>query len=199
MEHWFYWSLFLHLFNQATTLNPSRTLFFTRWCVEEGRCLQGRRSGLTLELGWTTGAHPGGVRKKEGLHWLLTPAKCCKESDMTEQLNWSVFKSVFPNLLQVVAHTEKEKFIRCNGGTQKALKSPLDSKEIQPVHPNGNQSWIFIGRTDAETPILWPPDVKGWLIGKDPDDGKDWRQEEKGMIEDEMVGWHHRLKGHEFG
>ena len=138
MEHWFYWSLFLHLFNQATTLNPSRTLFFTRWCVEEGRCLQGRRSGLTLELGWTTGAHPGGVRKKEGLHWLLTPAKCCKESDMTEQLNWSVFKSVFPNLLQVVAHTEKEKFIRCNGGTQKALKSPLDSKEIQPVNPKGN-------------------------------------------------------------
>ena len=80
------------------------------------------------------------------------------------------------------------------------LESPLDCKEIQPVHPKGNESWIFTGRTDAEaeTPILWPPDVKNWLIGKDPDAGKDWRQEEKGMTEDEMVGWHHRLHGHEF-
>ena len=73
----------------------------------------------------------------------------------------------------------------------------LDYKEIKPVHPKGNQSWIFIGRTDAETPILWPPDVKNWLIGKDPDAGKDWGQE-KGMTEDETVGWHHRLGGHEF-
>ena len=83
---------------------------------------------------------------------------------------------------------------------EKTLKSPLDCKEIQPVHPKGNQSWIFIGRTDAdaETPILWPPDVTNWLIEKDPDAGKDWRREEKGMIEDEMVGWHHRLSGHEF-
>ena len=83
---------------------------------------------------------------------------------------------------------------------EKTLKSPLDSKEIQPVHPKGNQSWIFIGRTDAEaeTPILWPPDAKSWLICKDPDAEKDWRQEEKGMTEDEMVGWHHRLNGHEF-
>ena len=79
------------------------------------------------------------------------------------------------------------------------LETPLDCKEIQPVHPKGNQSWMFIGRTDveAETPILWPPDLKGWLIGKDPDAGKDWRQEEKGMTEDEMVGWHHRCDGHE--
>ena len=73
-------------------------------------------------------------------------------------------------------------------------------KEIQPISPKGNQSWIFIGRTDAEaeTPILWPPDAKNWLIGKDPDSGKDWRWEEKGMTEDEMVGWHHQLDGHEF-
>ena len=80
---------------------------------------------------------------------------------------------------------------------EKTLESPLDCKEIQPVHPKGNQSWIFIERTDAkaETPILWPPDVKNWLTGKDPDAGRDWGQEEKGMIEDEMVGWHHQLKG----
>ena len=83
---------------------------------------------------------------------------------------------------------------------QKTLENPLDCKEIQPVHPKGNQSCILIGRTkvEAETPILWPPDVKNWLIWKDPDAGKDWRQEEKGMTEDEMVGCHHRLNGHEF-
>ena len=81
---------------------------------------------------------------------------------------------------------------------EKTLESPLDCKEIKSVNPKGNQSWIFVGRTDAEeeTPILWPPDVKNWLIGKDPDAGKDWRREEKGMTEDEMFGWHHR--GHEF-
>ena len=84
---------------------------------------------------------------------------------------------------------------------EKTLESPLDCKEIQPVHPKGNQSWIVIGRTDAEaeTPILWPPDVKKWLIWKDSDAGKDWRQEEKGTTEDETVGWHHRLDGHGFG
>ena len=83
---------------------------------------------------------------------------------------------------------------------EKTLECPLDYKEIQPVHPKGNQFWILIGRIDAEaeTPILWPPDAKNWLIGKDPDAGKYWRQEEKGATEDEMVGWHHRLDGHEF-
>ena len=77
----------------------------------------------------------------------------------------------------------------------KTLESPLDCKEIQPVHPKGHQSWVFIGRTDveAETPIFWPPDAKNWLTGKDPDAGKDWRWEEKGTTEDEMTGWHHRL------
>ena len=81
------------------------------------------------------------------------------------------------------------------------LERPLDYKEIQPVYPKGDQSWVFIGRTDveAEIPILWPPNVKSWLIWKDPDARKDWRQEEKGMTEDEMVGWHHRLNGHELG
>ena len=83
---------------------------------------------------------------------------------------------------------------------EKTLESPLDYKEIKPVNPKGNQSWIFIGRTDAETeaPILWLPDVKNWLIWKDLDAGKNLRQEEKGMTEDEMIGWHHWLYGHEF-
>ena len=82
---------------------------------------------------------------------------------------------------------------------EKTLENPLDCKEIKPLHPKGDQSWIFIGRTDveAETPILWPPDVKNWLIWKDPDAGKDWEQEEKGTTEDEMAGWHHWLNGHE--
>ena len=82
---------------------------------------------------------------------------------------------------------------------EKTLESPLDCKQIKPVNPKGNQSWVFLGRTDAEaeTSILWPPDAKNWLIWKNPDAGKDWRQE-KGMTEDEMVGWHHWLDGHEF-
>ena len=83
---------------------------------------------------------------------------------------------------------------------EKTLESPLDCEEIKPVNTEGNQCWIFTGRTDAEAeaPILWPPDAKNWLIGKDPDAGKDWRQEEKGMTEDEMFGWHHWLNGHEY-
>jgi len=83
---------------------------------------------------------------------------------------------------------------------EKTLESPLDCKEIQPVQPKGDQSWVFIGRSDVEpeTPILWPPDAKNWLIWKDPDAGKDGRREEEGMTEDEMVGRHHRLSGHEF-
>ena len=84
---------------------------------------------------------------------------------------------------------------------EKTLESPLDCKKIQPVHPIGDQSWVFIGRTDieAETPLLWPPDMKNWLIWKDPDAGKDWGQEEKETTEDEIVGWLHRLNGHDFG
>ena len=83
---------------------------------------------------------------------------------------------------------------------EKTLESPLNCKEIQPVHPKGDQSWVFFGRTDveAETPILWPPHAKSWLIGKDSDARRDWGQEEKGMTEDEMAGWHHQLDGHEF-
>ena len=82
---------------------------------------------------------------------------------------------------------------------EKTLESPLDCKEIHPVHPKGDQSWVFFGRTDAkaETPVLWPPDAKSWLIGKDSDAGRDWEQEEKGTTEDDMAGWHHQLDGRE--
>ena len=99
----------------------------------------------------------------------------------------------------------KESWVHKNWGfwtvVLKTLESPLDCKEIQPVHPKGDQSWVFIGRTDieAETPILWPPDAKSQLIWKDPDTWKDLRQEEKGTTEDEMVGWYHWLNGREFG
>ena len=100
----------------------------------------------------------------------------------------------------------KERWVPKNWGfwivvLEKTLESPLDCKEIQPVHPKGDQFWVFIARTDveAETPILWPPDVKSWLIWKDPDAGKDSGQEEKGTTEDEMVRWHHWLDGHGFG
>ena len=82
---------------------------------------------------------------------------------------------------------------------EKTLENPLDYKEIEPVHPKGNQSWVFIGRNDAkaETPVLWPPHVKSSLVGKDPDAGRDWGQEEKGTTEDEMAGWHHQLHAYE--
>ena len=95
-------------------------------------------------------------------------------------------------------NTEESMFLNC--GVGETVETPLDCKEIQPLNPKGNQSWIFIGRTDAEgeTPTLWPPDGKNWLIGKDPDVGKDWRQDEEGVTEDEMAGWHHQLNGHEF-
>ena len=93
-----------------------------------------------------------------------------------------------------------EKLMLLNCGVGETLESPLDCKEIQPVHPKGNQSWIFFGRTgaEAETPIFWPSDVKSWLIRKDPDTRKDWGQQEKGTTQDEMVGWQHWLNGHEF-
>ena len=81
---------------------------------------------------------------------------------------------------------------------EKTIESPLDSEEIKPLYPKGNQSWIFMGRTDAEAPVLWPPAVKNRLIGKDPDTGKNWGQKEKGVTEDEMIGQHHQLNGYEF-
>ena len=95
---------------------------------------------------------------------------------------------------------EELMLLNCGVG-EKTLASSLDCKEIQPVHPKGDRSWVFIGRTDteAETPVLWPPHAKSWLIGKDSDAGRHWGQEEKGTTEDEMAGWHHRPDGHEFG
>ena len=98
-----------------------------------------------------------------------------------------------PTKSMLLSHTADEEVL------EKTLESPSNSKEIKPANPKGNQSWTFIGRTDAEAPILWPPDVKSQLIGKDPDAGKDWGQKEKEVTEDEMVGWHHWLNGHEFG
>ena len=94
-----------------------------------------------------------------------------------------------------------EELMLLNCGVGEDSWESLDCKEIQPVHPKGDQFWVFIRRTDVEakTPILWPPDVKSWLIWKDPDAGKDWGQEEKGTTEDEMAGWHHWLDGHGFG
>ena len=98
------------------------------------------------------------------------------------------------------SRTWLKRFTAAAAVLEKTLESPLDCKEFQPVHPKGDQSWVFIGGTDVEveTPILWPPHAKGWLIGKDPDAGRYWGQEEKGTTEDEMAGWHHRLDGHEF-
>ena len=149
----------------------------------------------------------------------------CKESDMTERLHFHFSLSCIGewngNPLQcsclenprdggawwaaVYGVTQSQTRLKRLSSSsssitkmEKTLESPLNCKEIKPVNPKGNQPWIFIGRTDAEAPILWPPDVTSRLIGKDPDAGKDWGQEKKGVIEDEMVGWHHWLNGHEF-
>ena len=130
-----------------------------------------------------------------------------KSRDITLPSKFHLVKAmVFPVVMYRCEIWTKESWVLKNWCfwtvvLEKTLESPLESKEIKPVHFKGNQSWIFIGRTDAEaeTPILWPPDVKNWLIWKEPDAGKDWRREEKGTTEDEMVGWHHQFNGHEFG
>ena len=131
-----------------------------------------------------------------------------KSKDITLPTKVHLVKSmVFPVVMYgCESWDHKESWVRKNWCfwtvvLEKTPESPLDCKEIQPVHLKGDQSWVFIGKTDAKaaTPILWPPDVKSWLIWKDPDAGKDWKWEEKGTTEDEMVGWHHRLDGHEFG
>ena len=124
----------------------------------------------------------------------------CKSEQKTwiKPLLWNIQSHVWMSGLDNKKGWALKKWCLRTVVLEKTLESPLYCKEIKPVHPTGNQRWIFIGRTDAEALILWPPDVKSQLIGKDPDAAKDWRQEEKGTTEDEMVGWHHRLNGYEF-
>ena len=112
---------------------------------------------------------------------------------------WSIIIESLKKVKNKNSSTTLANNIHC--GVGETLESPLDCKEIQPVHPKRDQSWVFIGRTDveAETPVLWLPDANSWLIWKDPDAGEDWGQEERGTTEDEMVGWHHWLNGHGFG
>ena len=138
---------------------------------------------------------------------MTNPDSILKSRDITLPTKFHLVKAmVFPVVMYGCGELDyKESWVPKNWCfwtvvLEKTLESPLDCKEIHPVHPKGDQSWVFIGGTDveAETPILWP-DAKSWLIWKDPDAGKDWGQEEKGMTEDEMVGWHHQLNGHGFG
>ena len=127
-----------------------------------------------------------------------------KSRDLTLLMNVHIGKAmVFPVVMYGWELGHKESWAPKNWYfwtvvLEKTLESPLDCNKTQPVHPEGDQSWVFIGRTDVEALILWPPDAKSWLIGKHPDSGKDWRQEEKGKTEDEMVGWYHWLNGREF-
>ena len=160
--------------------------------------------GLIPELGRSPGGGHGNLLQYsclENPHGQRSPvgySPCsCQESDMTEWL------STVHVWMWELDH--KESWVLKNWCfwtvvLEKTLESPLDCKEIKPFNSKGNQSWIFIGRTDAEAeiPILWPPDAKNWLTGKDPDAGKDRRWEEKGTTEDDMVGWHHQLNGQEF-
>ena len=140
-----------------------------------------------------------------GCHFLL------QETLLTQESNPDFEPRIEPRCVLHLLHWQADSFYffwqadslpLCHLGspTWRPSNRNMDCKEIQPVNPKGDQSWLFTGRTDAEaeTPILWLPDSKSWLIWKDPDAGKDWRQEEKGMTEDEMAGWHHQLNGHEF-
>ena len=144
-----------------------------------------------LEIPWTE--EPRGLQ-----------SMCHKGLDMTEWLTHHTHTHTHTHThgceSWTIKKTEHQRIDDFELLLEKTLESPLDCKKIQPVHPKENQSWVFIGRTDveAETPILWPSDVKNWLFWKDPDAGKDWRREEKGTTEDEMVGCHHQLDGHEF-
>ena len=141
------------------------------------RLLPGRKGQATLksrDITWLTKVH---LVKARFFHW------SCMDVELDHKESWVLKNWCFWTVV-----------------LEKTLESPLYCKEIQPVHRKGNQSWIFIGRTDAEaeTPVLWPPHAKSWLIGKDSDAGRDWGQEEKGTTEDEMIGWHHRSNEHEF-
>ena len=138
---------------------------------------------------------------------MTNPGSILKSRDITLSTKVRLVKAMFlPVVLYgcdswTVRKAEcRKNWCFCTVVLEKTLEIPLGCKEIQPIHPKGDQSWVFIGRTDveAETPILWPPHAKSWLIGKDPDAGRDWVQEDKGMTEVEMAGWHHRLDGHEF-
>ena len=125
-----------------------------------------------------------------------------KSADITLPTKVCLVKAmVFPVVMYGCESWEPKNWCFWTVVLEKTLVNPLDCKEIQPIHPKGEQSWVFIGRTDAEaeTPIFWPPHAKSWLIGKESDAGRDWGQEEKGITEDEMAGWHHRLDAHEFG
>ena len=134
------------------------------------------------------------------ISWLQSPSAVILEPPKIKLVNVSI---VSPSIYHVLMGPETwapKNWCFWTVVFEKTLESPLDCKEIQPVHPKGDQSWVLIGRTDAEpeTPILWLPHAKSWFIGKDPDAGRDWGQEEKGMTEDERAGWHHWLNAHEF-
>ena len=141
-------------------------------------------------------------QKSRPHYWKFTYDSCLLKEDRT----LSIFK--LSDVCCWISHVSGSTQVTVFGMTYlclvvlgKTLQRPLDCKKTQPVHPKGDQSWVFIGRTDieAETPVLWLPHAKSWLIGKDPNAGKDWGQEENGMTEEEMAGWHHHLNGHGFG
>ena len=162
--------------------NSDRIIFLCSKITADGDCSHEIKRGLLL-----------GRKAMNNLDSIL------KSRDIILLTKVHLLKAmVFPLVMYGCELDYKESWVQKNWCLWTEI--PLDCKELQPVHPKGNQSWIFIGRTDAEAeiPILWPPNAKNWLTGKDPDTGKDWRQEEKGTTEDEIVGWHYCLNGHEF-
>ena len=166
-----------------------------RWCEGKQRLSSTGRGTLETSKSWQRVMEHIPPRPSQGNRYLLTPSFSAFRTARNTFL-LSIRLPVCGILLE-----QTNSYRKVGGHSKKYLKMRkwLWMWEIKPFNPKGNQFWIFIGRTDAEAPVLWPPDAKSWLIGKDPDAGKDWRQEEKRVTEDEMVGWHHWLNGREFG
>ena len=155
---------------------------------------------VKVKVGWQRVRHDWAAHQVPPSMGFSRQDRLLKSRDITLPIKVHLVKAmVFPVVMYACESwtIKKAEHQRIDASELWCWRRLLDCKQSQSVHPKENQSWIFIGRTDAETPILWPPDVKNWLIWKDSDAGKDWRQEEKGMTEDEMAGWHHWLNGHE--
>ena len=208
---WLPWKCPTVIFQESVEVNLlcqieiQKTRHFLSKPVNKACIFYFNSSACTKTLSWFSHLTASqAIQMQAAVQWPLVPLRQEIDGPQAEQLQtvccWLFKKKTKPCLDKNEGDWVPKNWCFWTVVLEKTLKNPLDCKEVLPVHPNGNQLWIFIGRThtEAETPILWPRDIKSWLIWKDPDAGKDWRQEVKGMTEDEMVGWQHWLNGHGF-
>ena len=208
---WLPWKCPTVIFQESVEVNLlcqieiQKTRHFLSKPVNKACIFYFNSSACTKTLSWFSHLTASqAIQMQAAVQWPLVPLRQEIDGPQAEQLQtvccWLFKKKTKPCLDKNEGDWVPKNWCFWTVVLEKTLKNPLDCKEVLPVHPNGNQLWIFIGRThtEAETPILWSPHVKSWLTGKDPDAGRDWGQEEKGTTEDEMAGWHHRLDGREF-